>query len=413
MVELCWPDVAAGAMGDVAKLLGATLRPDGSGAAALDADPNESSVARQLLQPVPGNRPSAKQVSELVRRAAEIAESEADAKGGADLLHRDNGWRTRREMGLATERRFTELITLRAFLLAHREARMKEVQGHRVRSALLSYALRQLGEQTDAGADDGLGERRGGSERSPLSRQQSFNRGTQSPLRGPSFDGGGGVQPHRRGTSLDIPRQNSFNNKLRQQSFNRGHAQQQTQQPAAGLPDHLSKLQPMKKRRQSLDVTEISQSQVPGDAPVTRGVVRQPSFTSQEGGAASGVGSPRTSVDGRASVDGGHRRSVERKRSFDGRGIQGGSPRSGTQGTPFNPVRRDASRTSMDTTSSGGGERRGIRAPATLHAKRLVQPVVQHRRPRQARARRRRRRRRRRRAREDVQVGEGLGRRGV
>ena len=365
MVELCWPDVAAGAMGDVAKLLGATLRPDGSGAAALDADPNESSVARQLLQPVPGNRPSAKQVSELVRRAAEIAESEADAKGGADLLHRDNGWRTRREMGLATERRFTELITLRAFLLAHREARMKEVQGHRVRSALLSNALRQLGVQTDAGADDGLGERRGGSERSPLSRQQSFNRGTQSPLRGPSFDGGGGggVQPHRRGTSLDIPRQNSFNNKLRQQSFNRGHAQQQTQQPAAGLPDHLSKLQPMKKRRQSLDVTEISQSQVPGDAPVTRGVVRQPSFTSQEGGVASGVCSPRTSVDGRASVDGGHRRSVERKRSFDGRGIQGGSPRSGTQGTPFNPVRRDASRTSMDTTSSGGGNEGGSARP--------------------------------------------------
>ena len=73
MVELCWPEVAAGAMGDVAKLLGATLRPDGVGAAALDADPNESAVARQLLQPVPTNRPSAKQVTELIKRAAETS----------------------------------------------------------------------------------------------------------------------------------------------------------------------------------------------------------------------------------------------------------------------------------------------------------------------------------------------------
>ena len=178
MVELCWPEVAAGAMGDVAKLLGATLRPDGVGAAALDADPNESAVARQLLQPVPANRPSAKQVTELIKRAAEIAEAEADGKDDADVLHRENGWPTRREMGLATERRLTELVTLRTFLIAHKEARLREVQGHKVRSALLAHALRQLGEQTEVGADDGIGQR-GGS--AGNLRRASFNRGQSPP----------------------------------------------------------------------------------------------------------------------------------------------------------------------------------------------------------------------------------------
>ena len=335
MVELCWPEVAAGAMGDVAKLLGATLRPDGVGAAALDADPNESAVARQLLQPVPANRPSAKQVTELIKRAAEIAEAEADAKENADVLHRENGWPTRREMGLATERRLTELATLRTFLIAHKEARLREVQGHKVRSALLAHALRQLGEQTEVGADDGIGQRGGSA--GNLRRQTSFNRG-QSPLRRPSFDGS---QPIRRGASLDIPRQ---------QSFNRGHAQQ-TPAPVGGVPDHLSKLQPMKKRRQSLDVTEISQGQV-GDQPGTRGVVRQPSFTSE--GAAP---SPRTSVDGRPSVDS-QRRSIERKRSFDGRGVAGaGSPRAAAANPGPFAVRRDGSRTSMDTAGSNDSDR--------------------------------------------------------
>ena len=54
MVELCWPEVAAGAMGDVAKLLGATLRPDGVGAAALDADPER--IRRR--QAAPATRPN-------------------------------------------------------------------------------------------------------------------------------------------------------------------------------------------------------------------------------------------------------------------------------------------------------------------------------------------------------------------
>ena len=306
-------------------------------AAALDADPNESAVARQLLQPVPANRPSAKQVTELIKRAAEIAEAEADAKENADVLHRENGWPTRREMGLATERRLTELATLRTFLIAHKEARLREVQGHKVRSALLAHALRQLGEQTEVGADDGIGQRGGSA--GNLRRQTSFNRG-QSPLRRPSFDGS---QPIRRGASLDIPRQ---------QSFNRGHAQQTPAAPV-GNPDHLSKLQPMKKRRQSLDVTEISQGQV-GDQPGTRGVVRQPSFTSE--GAAP---SPRTSVDGRPSVDS-QRRSIERKRSFDGRGVAGaGSPRAAAAANNPGPfaVRRDGSRTSMDTAGSNDNDR--------------------------------------------------------
>ena len=113
----------------------------------------------------------------------------------------------------------TELATLRTFLIAHKEARLREVQGHKVRSALLAHALRQLGEQTEVGADDGIGQR-GGSAGAHPRRQTSFNRG-QSPLRRPSFDGS---QPIRRGRSLDIPRQ---------QSFNRGHAQQ-TPAPVGG-----------------------------------------------------------------------------------------------------------------------------------------------------------------------------------
>ena len=210
-----------------------------------------------------------------------------------------------------------------------------------MRSALLAHALRQLGEQTEVGADDGIGQR-GGS--AGDLRRASFNRG-QSPLRRPSFDGS---QPIRRGASLDIPRQ---------QSFNRGHAQQ-TPAPV-GNPDHLSKLQPMKKRRQSLDVTEIPQGQV-GDQPGTRGVVRQPSFTSE--GAAP---SPRTSVDGRPSVD------SQRKRSFDGRAVAGaGSPRAdaATNPGPFSKVRRDASRTSMDTAGSNdNGQRRSSLRSASFN----------------------------------------------
>ena len=71
MVETCWPEVAAGARGDVGALLAAALRPDGAGAAALAADPEESALAKQLLQPVPGNRPSAAQSAALLARIAE------------------------------------------------------------------------------------------------------------------------------------------------------------------------------------------------------------------------------------------------------------------------------------------------------------------------------------------------------
>ena len=148
MVETCWPEVAAGARGDVGALLAATLRPDGAGAAALASDPEESALAKQLLQPVPGNRPSAAQSAALLARIAEgEARRRADAGAASGVAEdlAETGWRTSRERGMAAERRRAELVALAGFLRANREARAREAQAHRVRSALLAHALRQLG----------------------------------------------------------------------------------------------------------------------------------------------------------------------------------------------------------------------------------------------------------------------------
>ena len=144
MVEFCWPEVAAGARGDVGALLAAALRPDGAGAAALAADPEESALAKQLLQPVPGNRPSAAQSAALLARIAESEARRRDA-GGAAEDPAETGWRTSRERGVAAEKRRAELVALAGFLRANREARAREAREHRVRSALLAHALRQLG----------------------------------------------------------------------------------------------------------------------------------------------------------------------------------------------------------------------------------------------------------------------------
>ena len=154
MVETCWPEVAAGARGDVSALLAATLRPDGAGAAALAADPEESALAKQLLQPVPGNRPSAAQSAALLARLAEGEARRRDADGVAEDPA-ETGWRTSRERGMAAERRRAELVALAGFLRANRAARAREAQAHRVRSALLAHALRQL---------DGVGRGDGGFE---------------------------------------------------------------------------------------------------------------------------------------------------------------------------------------------------------------------------------------------------------
>ena len=93
MVEFCWPEVAAGARGDVGALLAAALRPDGAGAAALAADPEESALAKQLLQPVPGNRPSAAQSAALLARIAESEARRRDAGGAAEAPWRPAGAR--------------------------------------------------------------------------------------------------------------------------------------------------------------------------------------------------------------------------------------------------------------------------------------------------------------------------------
>ena len=155
MVEMCWPEVAEEARGDVGRLLSATLRPDGAGAAALASDPRESAIARRLLQPMPENRPTAAETVRLLGAAAEAAPSTAAETPG-------EGWGTPRGRGLATERRRAELIALAGFLRASRDASAREVQAHRVRSALLAHALRQLGGVAPAENSPGGGPLGGG-----------------------------------------------------------------------------------------------------------------------------------------------------------------------------------------------------------------------------------------------------------
>ena len=189
MVEMCWPSVAAGARGDVGALLAATLRPDGAGAAELAKDPEESKIAKQLLQPVPGNRPSAAQTHALLRK---VAESRAESY---EELNANGGWRTTRDRGMASEKRRAELVALAGFLRANREARQREAQAHRVRSALLAHALRQLG---GIGAEEAYrhGDVGAGSLRAPSRSQRE------------RLASGGSFEKSRRGVSFDLGRAN-------------------------------------------------------------------------------------------------------------------------------------------------------------------------------------------------------------
>ena len=188
MVELCWPEIATGARGDVGALLAATLRPDGAGAAALALDPEESVIAKQLLQPVPGNRPSAAQTRALLVSVAEGKIRRADTD--------TSGWRTQRERGMASEKRRAKLVALAGFLRANREARAREAQAHRVRSALLAHALRQLGglgvddhHSAGHGVTDGVAQRNETrSRKDRLASGGSFEHAARGSRRGVSFD---------------------------------------------------------------------------------------------------------------------------------------------------------------------------------------------------------------------------------
>ena len=201
MVEMCWPEVAEEARGDVGRLLSATLRPDGAGAAALAADPRESAIARRLLQPMPENRPTAAETVRLLSAAAEAAAEEAAASSTAAETPGE-GWGTPRERGLATERRRAELIALAGFLRASRDARQREVQAHRVRSALLAHALRQLGGVSPAAAENspGGGPLGGG----PLGGQLASASPSASPAAGRL--GTAAATTARRGASFDLGR---------------------------------------------------------------------------------------------------------------------------------------------------------------------------------------------------------------
>lgn len=239
MVELCWPDIVHSTCGDIRKLLTAMLKPDGAGAAALAADATESRIAQQLLHPVPGNRPTAKQALELLTAAAaedqacSVAAPAAGVPGG-DSTEGSEGWATVRDMGLAVERRREELIALAGFLLASREARVKEAQGHRVRSALLAHALRQLGNATVEAVDGLRGQQR-------LSARVASGARAGAALESGRTGGGERLNLPRRTMSFDLPRRASHIQQLG------GLAQQEDVYPQEESE------QPSKRRRAGID----------------------------------------------------------------------------------------------------------------------------------------------------------------
>ena len=212
MVEMCWPEVASGARGDVGALLAATLRPDGSGVASLAKDPEESALAKRLLQPVPGNRPNASDALVVLESVA--ARRDAARFGGfkfekSESEFRDwEGWRTARDRGMASEKRRADLIALAGFLRANREAKAREARAHKVRSALLAHALRQLG----AGGSDGRLARRvapGGPDPASVSWRTGVSRsGSQGGSRPDLLDrlSSGDSVSARRGVSFDLGR---------------------------------------------------------------------------------------------------------------------------------------------------------------------------------------------------------------
>jgi hypothetical protein len=81
-------------------LLSISTRAATAGAAALNADPTEAAIARQLLQPCPPQRPSAAQAAALLSGAGTAPSAPTD-ETAAEKLHVANGWATMREMGLA------------------------------------------------------------------------------------------------------------------------------------------------------------------------------------------------------------------------------------------------------------------------------------------------------------------------
>ena len=163
--------------------------------------PRESAIARRLLQPMPENRPTAAETVRLLSAAAEAAAEEAAASSTAAETPGE-GWGTPRERGLATERRRAELIALAGFLRASRDARQREVQAHRVRSALLAHALRQLGGVSPAAAENspGGGPLGGG----PLGGQLASASPSASPAAGRL--GTAAATTARRGASFDLGR---------------------------------------------------------------------------------------------------------------------------------------------------------------------------------------------------------------
>ena len=200
MVEMCWPEVAEEARGDVGRLLSAA--PPGRRARRRrGGPPRVRHVARRLLQPMPENRPTAAETVRLLSAAAEAAAEEAAASSTAAETPGE-GWGTPRERGLATERRRAELIALAGFLRASRDARQREVQAHRVRSALLAHALRQLGGVSPAAAENspGGGPLGGG----PLGGQLASASPSASPAAGRL--GTAAATTARRGASFDLGR---------------------------------------------------------------------------------------------------------------------------------------------------------------------------------------------------------------
>ena len=318
MVEMCWPEVAEEARGDLGRLLSATLRPDGAGAEALASDPRESAIARRLLQPAPENRPTAAETARLLAAAAEEAAAAA-AASSTSAETPGEGWGTPRERGLATERRRAELIALAGFLRANRDARRREVQAQRVRSALLAHALRQLGgvAPTAEGAAATLGGGGGGGGAGAASPSPS-----SSPAAGRL--GTAAAATARRGASFDLGR--------------RAAAAPAAFAPGPAPPGE----KPSKRRRGSLEAAGGD-----GDGGGVAGA-----------GAGAGAGaSPRGSFDlGAAIADGGSATPSRARRSVDG----GSRPASRPGSRP--PSRQ----TSFERGKlGGGGGERSHRATAT------------------------------------------------
>ena len=316
MVETCWPEVAAGARGDVGALLAATLRPDGAGAAALAADPEESALAKQLLQPVPGNRPSAAQSAALLARIAEDEARRRDADRAAEDLETETGWRTSRERGMAAEKRRAELVALAGFLRANREARAREAQAHRVRSALLAHALRQLGGVGSAGSHGGFETHNPQTANNDAARVAALRASRLERLSsGGSFDKS---RTTRRGVSFDLVRPSATGPPGAAAAFAPGDAppgekpsKRRRAPDGVGGAETLENGSPeraLEKEKTTHAAEEKTTDYLPVRAAATEGRAASPSSLSPPPRAAAGSGLRRGSFEVRRSADGGSRR---------------------------------------------------------------------------------------------------------